>query len=88
MKETSINLRIDRQTRDALERLAKTDKRKLSAYVALVLEQHVAVSVKRAKHGDVEVRTTTSPPPLNLPPGIVTTHVIAPPANAARKVKQ
>lgn len=43
MKETSINLRISKATREALERLAEADKRKLSAYVALVLDHHVDV---------------------------------------------
>lgn len=49
MKETSINLRISKATREALERLAEADKRKLSAYVALVLDGHVAATAKRVR---------------------------------------
>jgi len=41
-KKTTIGLEVDRDLRDELMRLAQEDKRKLSAYVRIVLEQHVA----------------------------------------------
>lgn len=56
MKETSINLRISKATREALERLAEADKRKLSAYVALVLDHHVDAMGRAAKAANLKAR--------------------------------
>ena len=43
MKERTevISIRISKETKAALERLAKADRRPLSQYVAVVLEKHI-----------------------------------------------
>jgi hypothetical protein len=41
-RTASVGLRLKPSTRDALERLAKADRRKLAAYIELLLEEHIA----------------------------------------------
>lgn len=36
-----LNIRIDRQDREELEKLARQDRRSLSEYIRLVLEDHI-----------------------------------------------
>ncbi len=40
-KDTSVNIRLTTELRAQLQRLAEADDRKLSAYVELVLKEHV-----------------------------------------------
>ena len=40
-RDTSVNVRITSEMRDALQRLADADGRKLSGYIVRVLELHV-----------------------------------------------
>lgn len=48
-KTEQIGIRITKTLRDGLESLAKDDRRKLSAYIELVLEQHVEQAKKGSK---------------------------------------
>lgn len=36
-----LNVRVDRKVKEALEHLAKQDRRSLSEYIRLVLEDHI-----------------------------------------------
>ena len=44
-----LNVRIDRKDKEALEHLARQDRRSLSEYIRLVLEDHI-----REKTGNME----------------------------------
>jgi hypothetical protein len=48
-RTASVGLRLKPSTRDALERLAKADKRKLAPYIELVLEDHIATKKAASK---------------------------------------
>lgn len=48
MKRTAaISFRITDELKEALERLAVADRRSLSSYIEIVLEDHVAKNTKR-----------------------------------------
>ena len=53
-KTASLSYRVPARLKDALQKLADGDKRKLGAYVQLVLEEHVAV--KKAEGGKARKR--------------------------------
>lgn len=46
-RKTTIGVEVDRALRDKLKQLADGEARKLSAYVRLVLEQHVSRKLRR-----------------------------------------
>ena len=48
-KTASLSYRVPAQLKEALRKLADADKRKLDAYVQLVLEEHIAA--KKAESG-------------------------------------
>lgn len=45
-KDTQLSIRLRSETREALQALADADKRKLSAYIELVLDEHVTAKAK------------------------------------------
>ncbi len=48
-KDTSVNVRLTSELKAELQELADNDARKLSAYIALVLQAHVAATKGRKK---------------------------------------
>jgi hypothetical protein len=48
-KLVQLSFQIEEETRDALQHLADADKRKLSPYIRILLEEHIAAKKAAAK---------------------------------------